>query len=86
MWCDVLLWPQKDPDTGTNAKDLRARLRSAHPGQSSGAQLQTLQRRLKGWRGVMARRLVYGSYDECAVEQRYRGESTLAATGISSYY
>ena len=79
--CDVLLWPQKD--TNANAKDLLSRLRSAHPGRCSDAQLRTLQRRVKGWRGAMARRLVYASSDERAVEQRYRGESALAGTGIS---
>ena len=79
--CDVLLWPQKD--TNANAKDLLARLRSAHPGRCSDAQLRTLQRRVKGWRGAMARRLVYASSDERAVEQRYRGESALVGTGIS---
>ena len=81
VWCDVLLWPQKD--TNANAKDLLARLRSAHPGRFSDAQLRTLQRRVKGWRGAMARRLVYASSDERAVEQRYRGESALVGTGIS---
>ena len=83
---------QEDPHTNANvnanananAKDLLARLRSAHPGRCSDAQLQTLQRRVKGWRSVMARRRVYGSYDECAVEQRNRGESALVVTGISS--
>ena len=45
--------------------------------------LRTLQRRVKGWRSVMARRLVYASSDERAVEQRYRGESALVGTGIS---
>ena len=30
VWCDVLLWLQKDPDT--NAKDLLAKLREAYPG------------------------------------------------------
>ena len=84
VWCDVLLWPQQDPYTNANPKDLLARLRSAHPGRCSDAQLQTLQRRVKGWRSVMARRRVYGSDDECAVEQRYRGESALVVTGISS--
>ena len=79
--CDVLLWPQKD--TNANAKDLLSRLRSAHPGRCSDAQLRTLQRRVKGWRGAMARRLVYASSDERAVEQRYRGESALVGTGIS---
>ena len=78
-----MLWLQKDPDTGTNAKDLLARLRSVHPGQFSGAQLRSLQRRVKDWRGVMARRLVYDSSDERAVEQCYRGDSALVGTGIS---
>ena len=45
--------------------------------------LRTLQRRVKGWRSVMARRLVYASSNERAVEQRYRDESALAGTGIS---
>ena len=81
VWCDVLLWTQKD--TNANAKDLLARLRAAHQGRCSDAQLRTLQRRVKGWRGVMARRLVYASSDERAVEQRYRGESALVETGIS---
>ena len=40
VWCDVLLWLQKDPDT--NAKDPLARHRSAHPGRFSDAQLRTL--------------------------------------------
>ena len=83
MWCDVLLWPQKDTNANANAKDLLARLRSAHPGRCSDTQLRTLQRRVKGWRGAMARRLVYASSDERAVEQRYRGESALVGTGIS---
>ena len=61
VWCDVLLWLQKDPDT--NAKDLLARLREAHPGRFGDAQLRTLQRRVKDWRGVMAKKLVYAASD-----------------------
>ena len=59
VWCDVLLWLQKDPDT--NAKELLARLRAAHSGGFSNAQLRTLQHRVKDWRGVMAKRLVYAA-------------------------
>ena len=59
VWCDVLLWLEKDPDT--NAKDLLARLHKAHPGRLGDAQLRTLQRRVKDWRGVMARKLVYAA-------------------------
>ena len=81
VWCDVLLWLQKDPDT--NAKELLARLRAAHSGRFSNAQPRTLQRRVKDWRGVMAKRLVYAASDEPAVEQRYRGELALVGTGIN---
>ena len=45
MWCDVLLWLQKDPDT--NAKDLLAKLREALSGPFGDAHLRTLQRRVK---------------------------------------
>ena len=48
VWCDVLLWLQKEPDT--NAKNLLARLCKAHPGRFGDAQLRTLQRRVKDWR------------------------------------
>ena len=80
-WCDVLLWLQKNP--ATNAKELLARLRAAHRGRFSDAQLRTLQRRAKDWRGVMAKRLVYTASDEPAGELRYRGELALVRTGIS---
>jgi hypothetical protein len=81
VWCDVLLWLQKDPDT--NAKDLLAKLCTAHPGRFSDTQLRTLQRRGKDWRGVMAKRMVYAASGEHAVEQRYRGESALVGTGVA---
>ena len=77
----MLLWLQKNP--ATNAKELLARLRVAHPRRFSDAQLRTLQRRVKDWRGVMAKRLVYTASDEPAVELRYRGELALVRTGIS---
>ena len=77
----MLLWLQKDPDT--NAKELLARLRAAHLGRFSNAQLRILQRRVKDWLGIMAKRLVYAASDEPAVEQRYRGELALVGTGIN---
>ena len=80
VWCEVLLWLEKDPDT--NAKDLLARLRKAHPNRFGDAQLRSLQRRVKGWRGVMAKKLVYAAPVEPAPEQRDRGELVLAGTGI----
>ena len=72
---------QKDPDN--NAKDLLAKFREAYPGRFGDAHLRTLQRRVKDWRGVMAKRLVYAASDEPEVEQRYRGELALVGTGIS---
>ena len=79
----MLLWLQKNPDT--NAKDLLAKLRETYLGRFGDAQLRTLQRRVKDWRGVMAKRLVYAASDEPAVEQRYRDESALVLAGISGY-
>ena len=36
----------------------------------SDAQLRSLQRRVKEWRGVMAMKLVYAAFEEYAMEQR----------------
>ena len=81
VWCDVLMRLERDLDT--TAKDLMARLSASHPERFSEAQLRTLQRRVKDWRGVMAKRLVYAAFDEYSVKQRYGGESALIGTGIS---
>ena len=79
VWCDVLLWLEKDPDT--NAKDLPARLRKAHPGRFGDAQLRTLQRRVKDWRGVMTRKLVYAAPIEPAPEPSEKVELLLVGVG-----
>ena len=76
-------WRSKDPFEG---EDLQARLRSAHPGRFSDAQLRIQQPGVKDWRGVMAKRLVYAASDERAVGQRHRGDSALAGGGISGRY
>ena len=59
VWLDVLLWLQADPDA--TRKALMARLQSEHPDRFSESQLRTMQRRVKEWRGIMAKDLVYGS-------------------------
>ena len=79
VWCDVLLWLQKDPDS--NAKDLLAKLREAYPGRFSDAHLRTLQRRVKDWRGVMAKKLVYAASDEPASERSEKVELVLVGVG-----
>ena len=77
----MLLWLLKDPDT--NAKDLLARLRSTHPGRFSDAQLRTLQRRVKDWRGVMAKKLVYAASDEPTLEEAQEQKLALVGAGTS---
>ena len=57
VWSDVLLWLQHDPDA--TVKSLFERLEAAHPGRFTDGQLRTLQRRIKDWRAIMARKLVY---------------------------
>jgi len=57
FWPEILIWLQKDPDT--TAKTLFERLQREHPGHFSDGQLRTLQRRIKEWRHVMAKKLVY---------------------------
>lgn len=60
VWPDILLWLSEDPDA--SAKLLFLRLQDIYPGDFSDGQLRTLQRRVKEWRSVMARELVYGCY------------------------
>ena len=76
----MLLWLQK----GTNAKDLLAKLRKAYPGRFGDAQLRTLQRRVKEWRGVMAKKPVYAASDELASERSEKVELVLGGVGNKS--
>lgn len=57
VWTDVLGWLQEEPDA--TAKLLFDPLRDHHPGRFSPGQLRTLQRRVKEWRRIMAKELVY---------------------------
>jgi hypothetical protein len=57
VWAEILLWLQEDPEA--TAKSLFERLDRAYPGRFPGGQLRTLQRRIREWRRVMARELVY---------------------------
>jgi hypothetical protein len=61
VWPDVLQWLQKEPEN--TAKELFQRLQGYYPGRFSNGQLRTLQRRIKEWRHIMARNLVYLSLD-----------------------
>jgi hypothetical protein len=68
VWPEVLLWLQDDPEA--TAKSLLARLQQQYPEQFPDGQLRTLQRRIREWRRLMARKLVYACLDgEETVEQ-----------------
>ena len=62
VWGEVLVWLQAEPDA--TGKALMARLQSEHSDRFTEAQLRTMQRRLKEWRGIMAKKLVYATADE----------------------
>ena len=62
VWTEILLWLQDEPEA--TAKSLFGRLRQEHQGLFADGQLRTLQRRIREWRHVMARQLVFGLIDE----------------------
>jgi len=57
VWPEVLYWLSEEPDA--TAKSLFERLMIKYPGKFFSGQLRTLQRRVKEWRYVMARELVF---------------------------
>ena len=61
VWSKILLWLEEDPES--TAKTLLERLQREHPGQYGDGQLRTLQRRIRGWRQVMAKSLVHMCLD-----------------------
>ena len=58
-WPRVVTWLELEPDR--TAKELLTRLRDEQPGVFSDGQLRTLQRRVKEWRRLTARRLVFAA-------------------------
>ena len=62
VWPELLNWLQRDPDA--LATELFARLRAKYPGVYDDGQLRTLQRRVQGWRRIMARELLGISHPE----------------------
>jgi hypothetical protein len=61
VWPEILMWLQESPDA--TAKSLFARLVAAYPDTFTAGQLRTLQRRIRDWRRVMARKLVNAGCD-----------------------
>ena len=62
VWQDILGWLETEPDI--TAKMILDRLCSEHAGRFSDHHLRTLQRGVKKWRGVMARKLIYAELDQ----------------------
>ena len=62
VWGNVLVWLQIEPDA--TSKALMVRLQAEYPDRFSEAQLRTMQRRVKEWRGIMAKELVYAGTAE----------------------
>ena len=80
VWGDVLMWLQAEPDA--TGKALMARLQSECPDRFTEAQLRTMQRRVKEWRGIMAKKLVYAGTDEASAASS--GLPELALIGADS--
>lgn len=57
MWCEILDWLQRKSDA--TAKELLGRLIRRHPERFSRSHLRTLQCRVRHWRRVLARELMY---------------------------
>ena len=57
VWPEILYWLSENPDA--TAKSMFERLLVKYPGKFQGGQLRTLQRRIKEWRHVVARELVF---------------------------
>lgn len=58
-WPQVVMWLECEPDR--TAKDLFERLRQERPADFAAGQLRTLQRKVKEWRRLAARRLVFAA-------------------------
>ena len=56
-WSRVVEWLEAEPHR--TAKELFERLQREHPGVFPTGQLRTLQRRVKDWRRLAARRLIF---------------------------
>lgn len=75
VWTEVLGWLQAEPDA--TAKALFYRLQEKYPRRYSPGQLRTLQRRVKDWRSMMARELVYACLEgERLDEAQFIGAET----------
>ena len=71
VWCEILNWLQQQPDL--KAAELLDRLMARYPGRYSRRQPRTLQRRVRQWRTVVAKQLVYASAEQNEMNEVDRG-------------
>ena len=71
VWCEILVWLQQQPDL--KAAELLDRLMARYPNRYSRCQLRTLQRRVRQWRIVVAKQLVYASAEQNEMNEVDRG-------------
>ena len=74
VWCEILDWLQQHPDA--KAAELLDRLMARYPGRYSRRQLRTLQRRVRQWRIVVAKQLVYASAEQTEMNEANHGDIT----------
>ncbi len=61
VWPEILAWLQETPEA--TAKQLFRKLQEKYPGKFKSGQLRTLQRRIRIWRQIMAKQLVFSDVD-----------------------
>ena len=74
VWCEILDWLQQHPDA--KAAQLLDRLMARYPNRYSRRQLRTLQRRVRQWRIVVAKQLLYASAEQGEVKEADLGDIT----------
>ncbi len=67
VWTEILIMLQNQPDA--TAKSLFEKLQKKYKGRYEDGQLRTLQRRVKNWRSIIAKELVYGCIPETTKSQ-----------------
>ena len=78
VWGDVLVWLPAEPDA--TGKALMARLQPEHPDRFPETQLRSMQRGVKEWCGIMAKKLVYAGTDEASAAPN--GKLEMALVGV----
>ena len=72
--CEILDWLQQHPDV--KAAELLDRLMARYPNRYSGRQLRTLQPRVRQWRIVVAKQLVYAPAEQSELNEADLGDIT----------